>query len=74
MFMDKIKEKFKVKSKRDVAKLGVSMIGGASMAFFIGLVLTPLLIGIPIVIFSFLTIVVGMLILMASPFYRPRLI
>lgn len=69
-----MKDKYKIRSKKDLARAGFAVMGGSSISFIIGLILTPFLIGIPIVVMSFILSIAGAIVLLVSPFYKPRLI
>lgn len=60
----------KIESKKEFAKLSLSMIFGGGLIFVIGLILSFIIIGIPLAIGGIVVMAIGFLGLIASPFVK----
>lgn len=64
------RKKYQIKSKKDAAVLGISMMGAGGVMFLVGIPLSFFIIGIPFVILGLILMAFGALMILVSPFVK----
>lgn len=66
------KKKYEIKSKGDMVKMGFVALFAGGLTFSIGLPLSFIIIGIPLVIGGVIAMAIGGLLILAAPFWNPN--